>query len=160
MNIDPSDGSVDSSPAHSPCTEWPRNLASLSSRRVLLRSTVFLPRRARRSSAASSAPRPARQSLQQSILNVSPTATNRVSPENHPYAHRPPPIVANDSVDLFKQTHRGGASSSRLPVRRLNGDLAAANSRSVPISVYGMAEVRSMISSFFRPMLATEYYRT
>ena len=52
----PSDGSVDSSPAHSPCTEWPRNLASLSSRRVLHRLNVFLPRRARRSSVASSAP--------------------------------------------------------------------------------------------------------
>ena len=154
MNIDPSDGSVDSSPAHSPCTEWPRNLASLSSRRVLLRSTMFLPRRARRSSAASSAPRAVRQSLQQSIPNVSPTATNRVSPKESSLCTSPTPIVANDSADLFKLTHGGGASSSRLPVCRLDGDLAAANSRSVPISVDGVAEVRSTISSFFRPMLA------
>jgi hypothetical protein len=62
-------------------------------------------------------------------------------PERHPYAHRQPPIVANDSMDLFKPAHAGSASSSRLPVRRLDGDLAAANSRSVPISVDGMAEV-------------------
>jgi hypothetical protein len=74
-------------------------------------------------------------------------------PENHPYAHRPPPIVANDSADLFKQTHGGGASCSRLPVRQLDGDLAAAKSRSVPISVYGVAEVKSAISGFFRLML-------
>ena len=91
MNIDPSDGSVDSSPAHSPCTEWPRNLASLSSRRVLLRSTVFLPHRARRSSAASSEPRAVRQSLQQSIPNVSPTATNRVSPRESSLCTSPTP---------------------------------------------------------------------
>jgi hypothetical protein len=56
-------------------------------------------------------------------------------------------------VDLFKQTHGGGASSSRLLVRRLDGDLAAAKSRSVPISVHGVAKVRSTISNFFRPML-------
>lgn len=73
-------------------------------------------------------------------------------PENHPYAHRPPPIVENDSADLFKQTHGGRASSSKLPVRRLDGDLAAAESRSVPVSVHGVAEVRSAISSFFQPI--------
>ena len=84
----------------------------------------------------------------------------KFSPENHSYAHLPPPIVANDSTDLFKQTHGGGASSSRLLVRRLDRDLAAANSRRVPISVHGVAEERSTISSFFQPMLATKYYRT
>ena len=120
----------------------------------------LLPRRVHRSSATSFAPCTARQSLQQSIPNVSPTATNQVSPGESSLCTSPTPIVANDSVDLFKLTHGGGASSSRLPVCRLDGDLAAANSRSVPISVHGMAEVRSMISSFFRPMLATEYYRT
>ena len=84
----------------------------------------------------------------------------KFSPENHSYAHLPPLIVVNDSTDLFKQTHGGGASSSRLLVRRLDRDLAAANSRRVPISVHGVAEVRSTISSFFQPMLATKYYRT
>jgi hypothetical protein len=70
-------------------------------------------------------------------------------PERHPYVHRQPPIVANDSVDLFKLVHAGSASSSRLPVRRLDGDLAAANSRSVPISVDGVAEVWSAIPASF-----------
>jgi len=147
MNIDPSDGSLDASPAHSTCTEWPRNLASLSSRRVLPRSTVFLPRRA-------PLERAIQQSLQQSIPNVSPTATNRVSPRESSLCTSPTPIVANDLADLFKQTHGGGASSSRLPVHRLDGELVAASSRSVPISVHGMAEVRSTLSSFFRPMRA------
>lgn len=62
-----------------------------------------------------------------------------------PQYRRPPPIVANDSADLFKQAHAEGSSNSILSVRRLDEDLVAAGSRSVPISVHGVSEERSMI---------------
>jgi hypothetical protein len=91
MDPDPSDGSVDVSPAHSPCTEWPRKsrFPFFPSRAALVDRVSS--RRARRSRAASSALRAARQSLQQSIPNVSPTATNRVSPRESSLCTSPTP---------------------------------------------------------------------
>jgi hypothetical protein len=68
-------------------------------------------------------------------------------PQNHRYACSPPPIVANNSADLFKQNHGEGASSSTMsvPVHRLDGDLTVAGFGSVPIYIHGVSEVISTI---------------